>query len=154
MPNDVNVDRISYTLTDFSRERSTVAFNVLSLADNPTFTSAVAAWETSLQAVTNGQIYRTDQSTGAIISNAAGAAGSAREYKLLLTYEDSVTLQLYTVSVPTFDVSTVTMIAGTDNVDLTIAPMPTFKTNFEALAASPAGNTVTLISARLVGRNI
>jgi hypothetical protein len=148
------VNQISLTYRDFSREASTMSVGVQSLADNTAFASALSDLETAIGNVTNGQLADRYQSLPEKVSNAAGGAGSNREYKLLLRFEDNTTKKLYTATIPTFDISTVTMITDTDFVDMTVSPADTLKTNFEAIAASPTGNAVTVIQMVAVGRNL
>jgi hypothetical protein len=154
MPNDVDVNSIALTYRDFSREASTMSVGVQSLADNAAFGTALSDLETAIGAVTNGTLADRNQSLPERVSNAAGGTGSSREYKLLIRYEDDTTKKIYTATIPTFDISTVTMITDTDFVDMSTGPAATLKTNFEAIAASPAGNTVTVLQMVSVGRNL
>ncbi len=125
-----------------------------SLADNATFSSALTALESAIGAVTNGELSDRNQQLPERVSNAAGGTGSSREYKLLIRYEDNTSKKLYTFSIPTFDISTVTMITDTDFVNMALSPADQLKTDIEALVASPEGNPVTVLQMVSVGRNL
>lgn len=75
-----------------------------------------------------------------------------RELKWRIVYSDDVTGSEYTFLIPAPDL--------TDNLDgasdlalLTSTDWAAFKSAFEAVALSPAGNAASLVSASLVGRN-
>lgn len=74
-----------------------------------------------------------------------------REDKVELKYQDNTTFGVYTVEVPCRK-GALTTITGTDLIDP--ATWATTKTAFEALARSPDGNAVTLLSVRIIGRNV
>lgn len=154
MPNDVPTSYLSQTYTDGSGERSTMSINVLQLADYSTYQGAVTALQTAIAGVTNGQLYQRVSSLIQVVNNANGPVGSFREAKLLLTMEDTVTKRLYTTTLPCYDKTKVTPPAGTDKIDLTAGPGAALKTAIDDFAASPAGNGVTLLSAKVVGRNV
>ncbi len=145
---------MSLSYRDFSREVSSTSFGVRSLADNATYAAALSALETAIDAVINGELADRNEQLPEKLSNAAGGAGSSREYKLLIRYEDNTSKKLYTFSIPTFDISTVTMIIDTDFVDMTQAPADQLKTDIEALVASPEGNQITVLQMVSVGRNL
>lgn len=154
MPNDVDVGTYSITYGDFSQEKSTTTFNVQSLADNAAFTTAISDFETAASALTDG--FRMERRTSLIerLSNAYPSASVAtREDKYLISYQDDVTLKIYSVALPTATKDPADFIAGTDFLDLSQADPAALVTAFEALAASPAGNGVTVLSIKYVGRN-
>lgn len=74
-----------------------------------------------------------------------------REDKVELKYQDSVNFGIYTVEVPCRKGGLATN-PGEDTIPE--ATWATTKTAFEALARSPDGNAVVLLSARIVGRNV
>lgn len=154
MPNAVPAGNLTLTYTDFSKERSSTQIRVKQLADNAAYNTAVGSLETAIDAIINGTQYSRESCEVTRLSNAAGGNGSSREYKLLIRYEDNVTKQLYSVTIPTFDISTVTVITDTDRIDMTAAPAPALKTAFEAIVQSPSGNAVTVIAMISVGRNL
>ena len=74
-----------------------------------------------------------------------------RELKLQITYVDNVTTRKYRLEIP--GPSEAVIPEGTDVVPLTNPALALFKTAFEAQCVSPVGNPVTVIGARVVGRN-
>jgi hypothetical protein len=74
-----------------------------------------------------------------------------REDKVEIKYQDNTNFATYTVEVPCRKGGLATEV-GSDIIPA--ATYPTTKTAFEALARSPDGNAVTLLSARIVGRNV
>jgi hypothetical protein len=81
-----------------------------------------------------------------------------RELKLLLRYQGDVTGDIFTLEIPTPDLAALTMETGDANfVNLADAGvMAQFVTDFVALARSPVDDTetVTILSAQVVGRNL
>lgn len=154
MPNDVPANRFSWTVQDYSRELSTMEFGVQAQADYATWLTAKNAFITATIAITDGnpnsQIasFQTRQS-----NEPSSDVQSAREKKALVRYEDNTNLKRFVVSIPTFDDSAVTFAPNSDFVDLSVAPMPAWVTAFEALAESPYGNSITVVSVERVGRN-
>lgn len=153
MPNDVNVDQVSVTLIDASNEKSTTRLNVRSLTDGATFATAFGNLQTEIDAITGGSLYEVNEFLTTRFTNVVPSDGD-REQKWLVRYQDNSTLRVYSNEIPNADWSTVTRITGTDYVDLSVAPASDFVTAFEALVASPAGNQVTVLDIRFVGRNI
>ena len=154
MPNDVPADVLTLSYKDFSEEVSSTTVNVNQSADYPTYQGLLSSLESAIGAVTNGNQVSREVSLPQRLSNAAGAAGSMREYKLLIRYEDDVTFERGYFTIPTFDISAVTMVTGTDRVDLTLAPMPALVTAVQGFVISKVGNSVTVLEAVAVGRNL
>lgn len=76
---------------------------------------------------------------------------AVRELALLVSYQDNTTSKKYHIAIPGPDTSK--LLAGTDNIDPTDADWIAFKSQFESDVLSEAGNTVTVLSGKLVGRN-
>lgn len=78
-----------------------------------------------------------------------------RELKWLVRYHDTVTNEKAKLEIGTADPTGV-MLPASDFADLTIEPMLSFVTEFEAFARHPesATNAVVIDSIQLVGRNI
>lgn len=74
-----------------------------------------------------------------------------REIKALVTYADDVTGNRYQLTIPVFNYDGVQQ--GTDVIDLSAGGWPGFINAFEGGGRSPAGNSVTVLGAVLVGRN-
>lgn len=155
MPNNVDTNRYSLTIKDYSNEDSTTTVNTKSLTDNVAYEAARDAFNTAVDNITSGRLAAYTESNIVRLSNQPAIdSSSARELKVLVSYEDTVTFKKFSVTVPTFRPSLVTMMAGTDLVDITAGSAAAFVTAFEAFVNSPDGNAVSVISMRLVGRNI
>lgn len=82
------------------------------------------------------------------------ASGFAmREVKARFTYRDTVTAELGSFEIPTFDAGSHAT-AGTDVLDLTGGDLAAFVSAVEANARSRDGNAIEIVSAILVGRNV
>lgn len=155
MPNDVNVDRYSFTLLDNSGEKTTTSFAIRSLADNLAFNTQSQALENAFDDVTLGTRFQSGASityTGSSVLPVSVYA--QREIKLLVSLQDTVTGKRSSFTLGTFDPTSVTIPAGSDVVDITAGNAATLVSAVEAFVASPAGNAVTVTGMRLVGRNI
>lgn len=154
MPNDVDVNRWSASFKDYGGEVTTSAFNVLSLADNTAFEAAQTTFENALDDMLLGvQQNRVNQYSQTFTNAPALSPSAQREVKMLARYTDNVNGKGYSVSFGTLDLATAGIVAGTDFITLETTPGSTFKSAFEAFAASPDGNPVTLNSLQFVGRN-
>lgn len=154
MPNEVNANYYSYTVKDFSKEKSVMEFNIDQFTDNATYLAAQSAFETALNSIIDGNPQQRSVALTNRFSNApAASASSAREKKGLIRYEDTTTFKQYVVSIPTLDDTAVTFIENTDFIDLGVGDAPAFVNAFETFALSPAGNPVNVISIERVGRN-
>jgi len=79
------------------------------------------------------------------------AATAVRELGIMVSYVDNTTSKKYHFVIP--GPATGLLIAGTDNVDPNNADWQAFVTAFEAGVLSDAGNAVSVLSGKLVGRN-
>lgn len=154
MPNDVDTNSFSFTLQDWSSEKSTVTVRPKQFADNPAYSAAELDFRGAINQVSNMSATGLVRSETVILSPAAVTQAAQRELKLLVRYRDTVTSKIYRVAVPGADLTAVTLLAGTDLVDLVTSPMNTFVTRFEAFVASPDGNAVEIVDVRVVGRNL
>lgn len=78
-------------------------------------------------------------------------ATAVRELALLVTYQDNVTAKKYHIAIPGPD--TTKLVAGTDNINPADSDWTAFVTAFESGVLSEAGNAVTVLSGKLVGRS-
>lgn len=89
------------------------------------------------------------------ITSVAPAASqlAQRENKMLLRFSDGATLQKFTVSIGTFDLTALPL--HSEFLDLTAGEGLALKTAFDAIVVNPtvAANPVTLNSVQFVGRN-
>jgi len=79
------------------------------------------------------------------------AADAQREWATRFVYLDTVTNKKYSFTIPA-PVDSIVQ-EGTDVVDLGNALVAAFITVFEANCVSPEGNAVSVLSARVIGRN-
>ena len=149
-----------FQFRDFGRETSNVKIynGAITAASLPGFLTAFGAMRAALEAITLG-IASQEMWVGdiTVLSAAAPTNQEAqREKKWLGRYHDTVTQKKYTFEVPTADLTAVALLPGTDFADLTVTPMSTFKTNFDAFARNPDSDTnaVVLDSMQFVGRNL
>lgn len=154
---------VSWTFADFEGEKSTFKMHVptLTAANIDAVKLAITNFATNIAAVTNGLEVKY-QLMAEVTGSGSGYAsdGTAnRELKWLLRYSDNVTGKVYTAELPCPDLSA-TLRSQSDGAanlaDGTVwgGAANLFKENFEIAFISPEGNAVTLISARIVGRNI
>lgn len=112
-------------------------------------------WKTALGNIILGVLGREQLvMDNTVLSNASPVDSNAQvELKFLFTYEGDTSKKKYRFEVPTPDTSKV--IAGTDIVDITDTDVAAFITATETLGRTPDDDTetITILDARLVGRN-
>lgn len=151
--------RASWKIADYSGEASSVTLvgPTLSGATYDAQIAEVAAIRSALDAITLGVIQTEQVVAVATTISGANAADpyAQRELKLLFSYEDTVTGEKGTFTVPAPDLTALTTIEGSDVIDLGDAGVgAAFVVAVEGWALSGAGNTINILSARIVGRNI
>lgn len=156
MPNAVNARNVSLTYLDYSREKSTTTVRTAEFGDNASFSAAFADFENALAAVTSGVLNKRsiflDQNVTSVPPTDVTAQ---REYKWLVSYEDTVDGRVYVFSIPCADATQVTFVENTDYVDLTAGGGATLKSAIEAFVRTPnTDNAIAVTSIKLVGRNI
>lgn len=122
---------------------------------------AQSAFDAAVAAIVLGVVSKETMGNAQIISNAEASDPSAqRESKLLVSYWDATTEQIYSITIGTIDYSLLVFMPGAgDAVAFTTAQgAPTaitdFVTAFEAFALAPdTGNAVAVIGMRFVGRS-
>lgn len=114
------------------------------------------AWRTALSNIVLGVLGKeTLVMDSTTLSNEAPTDSNAQvELKFMFTYEGDTSKKKFRFEVPTPDTSKV--IPGSDMVDMTDSDIAAFVTATEALGRSPDSDleTITVVDARLVGRNI
>jgi len=103
--------------------------------------------------ISDAVIVRRTLTTVLRVQNLEYAPAGQREEKMLITYEDATTKELYSVEMPARKPN-LPRITGTDRFDLTVAPFSTFVTALQNAALSPNGNPIIVRQLRLVGRNL
>jgi len=154
MPNDVPANAYTTSWIDRDSERSTSRVNIKQQIDNAAFIAAEALYVSAIDAVTNGNIWQSSAQLNTLASQLPPTGNAFRENKWLVRYEDTVTFERFTFTLPTADPTTVTLIPGTDKVDLTVGNGLNLKNDGEAFLMSPRGNAVNIYEVEYVGRNI
>lgn len=142
----------NFSIVDRSGEISGFTVNLAAPFDAVTPGTPHTDFVAAVAGVTDGVLLRVNGLASLKVSNVATAPAGQREDKWLCTYQDNVTLALYALELPCRK-SALTTVAGTDTVDLGVAPWIAFKTAFETYVKSPDQNATTLLEVRLVGRN-
>jgi len=150
-----------YTLSfeDFSGEKSTmrVVITQLTAGNLAAQEALLGTLLSAIQVITLGAVrtetvkLRVDDGDAAAVTDPL----AQREIKSLGSYHDDTTGKKYRVEIPTLDLVTVGMVAGSDLVNLADPQAAAFVSAFEAVATDPDTglNTVTVDSIRFVGRN-
>lgn len=150
----------SYTLLDHSNEQSTVRFytpdlnagNIAAYVDD-NVGGHLGDMRLAIAALSEMNHLRRAVVATRIVDNAVlpASASAQRERKALVTYRDTVTGKLYSITIPGFNM--VGAEAGTDILDLDVAQWVAFVTVFEANFVSELGNAVQVVTAKHVGRS-
>lgn len=142
---------------DVSREATGFQFYTGAFHDPNGVDALVSALETALTGISELQTVR-EEGTSILKTGSDYEAGLGnREDKILITFSDNVTHSTGTVTVPCrLPNATLPTMPNSDLYDITDAtgPWPAFVSAFEAIARSKAGNAITVLTARKVGRNI
>ena len=159
MPNDVDVNSLTLTFVDYSKEKSTTRVNTLQFVDGVTYSTARNLLIAGIEDLTLGTVAQRTESLVTRESNSFPTDPAAqREEKWLVRYEDDVTKEIYTFTIPCADKTAVNFVTNTDFVEIT-APNATPDTVvtvglIEAFVASPAGNEINVLDIKYVGRNL
>lgn len=143
---------VTITQNDQSGEKTTIKLNTAAAIglDPPPIllTNLVTAFDTEL---TDGLFTAYNVNDVLRLANDAVGGGN-REDKLLMVFEDDVTLKVYTAELGCRLGTLTTVGAGSDSV-----PPATWagtKVAWDAFVKSVDGNATTLLDIRIVGRNI
>lgn len=140
------------SMNDQSAEIGRFSVNTAVPEDMTSLSTEAVDFMLAVNDVTVGLVTQESALSAKKLSNTRIGAGN-REDKMMCTYQDNTSLAIYQIDLPTRD-NTLATVAGTDYYPLTVAPWINFKTKFEAFVVSPDGNAVTLLSVKLVGRNV
>jgi hypothetical protein len=154
---NVMPSKVSFEYQDYSRERSKVGFNIVTLtaANFDATISAVNSLSSAILAVQKENALQSKKvmAQDTLVSRSpASDKASQRETKWLVTLEDATLHSLSRHEIPMADTQWVT--ANSDFADLSASPFDDLKTAIEATVKSPAGNSVLMVSAQLVGKRI
>lgn len=150
--------QLAVTQIDYSAEKTTSRFYLADVAvDGSNWGAITTARDnilTAIGAVTFNNVAEHVISSPVRLTNASASDENAqRERKLLVAYQDNTTLKQYTVSVGLADVSKFVITPNTDLVDLTTGGGLSLKSGLDGNALSEAGNAITVLQVRMVGRN-
>lgn len=147
----------SATYKDFSREKSSFTYNIgpitaLTIAG---FLTQNDAFLDAVQALSLGALQQTTWVGDS--TRYSGAAptdlNAQRERKWRVDFEDTVNLSPGNFEIPIALVAG-QLITGTDQADLTTAEWVALIAAAEALVKSSDGNSINILGATLVGRNL
>jgi len=124
-------------------------------ADFGDFTDLVSA----TNAITLGVNTKYTYGNEVLIGGVQPTNGAARETKLLIQYQDTVTGERYTATVPTLTPTLPEYVVNINAKDVVKMDSPalivTFIGAFEAFARAPrTGNDIAVIGLKVVGRNL
>jgi hypothetical protein len=152
---------LSRTYTDYSAERGTMTVRVPEItAVNFTATMGlITALENKTDLLSLGRPARRQVTVGLtqLSSLPATDTGAERETKWLVIFEDNVTKRLGQVEIPCAkrsDGDGPLTQGNTDDANLSHPAWQGWITAFQDVARSVAGNPVTVIRAKKVGRNL
>lgn len=163
--------RLGFTMLDESRERAafSLATGEVTAVSLPGLLTQVGALRTAIEGITLGVV--SDESLSVFntsLSNTPPSDVNAQiERAWLVTFEDVTEFfddpvnaipnegfgRLYTLTIPTADISGGRKVANSDEGVLTETSMAAFITAFETTARTPNGGAVNVVSMRHVGRN-
>lgn len=150
-----------FTINDRSGEKSnhTLYNGAITAGSLPGFLTDFGAYRTALEAIILGNVTQEEWvGDRTSLTEAIPASNFAqRELKLLIRYVGDTSGGIHTLEIPTPDLANLTIDPSTDLVDLADGGiMAAWVTAFQTIARTPDDDTetVTVQSARVVGRNI
>lgn len=152
--------RAVWTLSDYSGEKSGLSLNgpTLSSANYDAQIAEVSGIRSALDDITLGVIQQEQviSAVNVLSGSLPTSPYAQREVKLLFTYVDNTTGARHTFTVPMPDLAALTTSTGSDAILLEDAGvMAAFVSAVEGFAVAPVtGNAITIITCRVVGRNI
>lgn len=146
------------TFNDYSNEKSSFQVNgvALTAANFDAQATAATALSVAAGALSIGVLVKRTYAQVALDDMDTPTNPYAqRELKWLVSYQNDTTGKIYSLEIPCANV-TDNLVPNTDLADLASTQWAAFVTAFEAYAVAPDNitQTVTVLSARLVGRNI
>lgn len=155
-------DYLEFTWLDSSNESSRMKIYIpeLNVGNLVNITSALEPLTETAIAYLMRQMTNDSLLNARIVTNTQNfafgtpAEGTAfNELGLRVKYQDTVTGKYYHFTIPAPKMTMFDQI-GTDYINSSAVAWVAFKTAFETLARSEAGNAVQIISGQLVGRNV
>jgi len=148
--------RVNFTITDYTRESSNFSVNGINVSSanyDAQQTQAIALSD-AIEGLSIGQVAKREFISSIAFPETATPTDpfAQREMKWLVVYQDDTTSKLQSMEIACPDLAL--LVPNTDLLDLTSTEGAAFVTAFEAFARSSDGNPVSVVSARLVGRNL
>ncbi len=150
----------TFTFLDETGEKSAMKFyhGAITATTLAGYLTQFGDLKAKTQALTRGTLHkeRIVMDDTLLDSALPGDNLAQREAKLLVVYRDVVTNKVYTLTIPTVDLTHVTFVPGAkDNIRLDTTEVAEWITSFETLGRSPDNdaNGVEVIQIRAVGRN-
>jgi len=148
----------NFQITDYSNEKSNFSVNstVLTAGNFAAQQTLAAALAAAVDDLTIGELTKQIAIVPVVDSPAIPTDPYAqRELKWLVRYQGDSSGKLFSIEIAAPDITS-NVVPNTDVADITSTDWAAFVTAFEAYAKSPddVAETVTVIDARVVGRNI
>jgi len=149
---------VQFQITDYSNEKSSTVLNttVLTAGNFAAQQTLAAALAAAIEDLSIGELTKQINSVPVVDTPAIPTSPYAqRELKWLVQYQGDTSGKLFSSEIACPDI-TDNVVINTDVADLSSTDWAAFVTAFEAYVKSPddVAETVTVIGARLVGRNI
>lgn len=153
------------SVRDYGEDLDACEYGVFTLPSYQIDAANLATWltgwgefKTALEAITAGVLAKENVAIyNTVLSDAIPASPFAqRETKILVTYQGNTSARKFRIELPCPDLTVLTL-TGKDKVTLADGGvMAAFVTAFQAIARNPYDDaeTVTVIGAKVVGRNI
>lgn len=150
--------RFAQTYVDYSNEKSTIDFAIrdMTAATIAAVLTELATLGTAIAALSSGVLVKSIATQDASAFNATPPSdpNAQRERKWLVRYQDTVNFKYGQVEIPVAEVDSTLLLPQSDRADLTATEWADFIAAFETTARSVDKNTVNVIEAILVGRNL
>jgi len=151
---------VSFNLIDYSGERTSTKVNVADIAGDGANMAAVLSSISALQAALllttdcNHVSTTFSQTVDTTVATPPSTATAQREIAVKVKYVDNVTnsVHFFTVAGPAVTFYPPQGVPG-DYIPLDNTVFDAFITVLEANLKSPAGNAITVVEGRLIGRN-
>lgn len=143
---------VSLTQLDQSGEKTVIKLNNPAIVDIDTPAPLLVALQNAFDTELTDGLWTAYGQQAIRRLNNANVGGGNREDKLLMVYQDNITLKVYTSELGCRLGSLTTIGNGSDSVPP--ATWAATKVAWDAFVYSVDGNATTLIDVRIVGRNI
>jgi len=150
--------RFARTYIDYSAEKSTIDFRIreMTAATIAAVLTEAATLGSAIDALSGGTLVKSQliQDSSNFAATPPVDPNAQRERKWLVRYQDTVNSKYGQVEIPVAEVNTDLLLPVSDIADFSDTVWTDFITAFELTARSVDGNTVNVVEAILVGRNL